>query len=169
MSRAIIPGELFLAPGHIYLPAEAVQLCSVVASGVAVSIFDARMKRGGMGHYVRPYREDDMSTALFAAPAIVALATMFLETGSSKDDLEATLYGGAVNNECSSYVEGQSEENVNVGLELLAKLGINVVGRDTGGRKARKIIFDTGTGETVVARVERVREQDWYPDLGLLA
>jgi chemotaxis protein CheD len=122
-----------------------------------------------MSHYLRPYRQSHPSTAIFAAPAIVALVRMFQTQGSSTGDIEAHLYGGAVNPHSLSYVEGLSEKNVQVGLEVLSKLEINIAGQDVGGSRARKIVFNTRTGETLVAKVDRVRETDWYPEMGAVA
>jgi chemotaxis protein CheD len=165
MTRAIQPNDSILPPGHVRLPARATLLGCVVASGVAVTIYDSKNHRGGMGHYIKPLREQGASTPVYAAPAIVALVDMFLDSGSDKTDLEAYLFGGAVNPRARNYVEGQSEANVKVGLEILDKLGVTVAGKDVGGTRARKIVFRTGSGENVVAQVDQVRDTDWYPEI----
>jgi chemotaxis protein CheD len=41
--------------------------------------------------------------------------------------------------------------------------GIRVVSEDTGGEKGRKIVFNTGTNEVAVLKVDRLRKGDWYP------
>jgi chemotaxis protein CheD len=165
MENEVQTAEDFLPAGHVRLPAKRAQLFCVAASGVAFTIFDARRRIGGMGHYLRPYRQQGFSTPLYAAPAIVALARMFLDTGSSPTDLEAQIYGGAVNPNVPRYTPGLSEDNVRVGIDLFGMLDIPVIGRDVGGSRARKIVFQTHTGESVVAKVDRVRESDWYPSI----
>lgn len=157
--------DMFLKPGYIYLPAQPAQLRTVVASGVVVTLFDMKRKFGGMSHYLRPFREKGLSTAVFAAPAITALTKMFFDAGSHAADIEAHFYGGAVNPDSPGYTSGLSEKNVKVGHEILSKMGIGVCGSDTGGKRARKIVFHTGTGEIMMAKVEAVRESDWYPPL----
>jgi chemotaxis protein CheD len=117
-----------------------------------------------MGHYIRPVREDGFSTAMFAAPAIVTLAEMMFAGGSAASDLEAHLYGGANNSEAARFEPELAERNVWSGEEILAKLGIAIASRDVGGKRGRKVIFHSVTGETVVARVDRVRASDWYPE-----
>ncbi len=154
--------DIFLQPGHVYLPGRPALLSAVVASGVVVTLFDKALRRGGMGHYVRPYRQGNASTALYACPAIVSLVDMCLAGGSGIENLEAGLYGGAVNRENVRYVEGLSESNVRVGIEILNKLGVGVGGMDVGGAYGRKIVFNASTGEAFVARVEHVRATDWY-------
>ena len=164
MSNEVVAHDFFMEPGYVCLPAKPTRLAAVVTSGVAVTIYDTRRKRGGMSHYVEPRRRRGISTAMYAAPAIVSLVKMFTESGSSADDLEAHMYGGARNNECPRYDEAKTDENLEVGRELLRKLGVPVSGEDVGGRRARKVVFHSASGETVVAKVDRVRVTDWYPE-----
>lgn len=165
MENEIIQRDHFIKPGYVYMPAEQTQLRTVVASGIGVTLFDRGRKIGGMGHYIRPYREKGISTAVFAAPALTALARMFMDTGSARSNLEAHFYGGAVNPQAAGYRPGVSEENIRIGIEILNKLGISIVGQDVGGERARKIVFHTGTGEIMLAKVEAVRASDWYPEV----
>ena len=169
MATVPIPSNYVLCPGHVCLPARPVRLAAVVSSGVAVTVFDTRRICGGMSHYALPRRQGGRSTAIFAAPALVSLADLFLSGGSSPADLEAHLYGGASWQASQRYVHGVSEENVAVGIEILERLGIAIVGQDVGGVRGRKVVFNTGTGEALVAKVDRLREEDWYPDAAFLS
>lgn len=164
MENEVRVRDLFLNPGYVCVPPEPARLAVVAASGVAVTLYDPDNRRGGMGHYIRPIREAGFSTAMFAAPSIVTLAQMMFAAGSVPSGIEAHLYGGASNSEADGFAPELAEENVRVGEELLARMGISLAGKDVGGTRARKIIFHTATGETVVAKVERVRSSDWYPD-----
>jgi len=160
-------GDFFLHPGFIYVPPTPMRLSVVVASGVALTLHDSRRGRGGMGHYIRPVREAGYSTALFAAPAIMSMAKLMFEAGSAPADLEAHLYGGASNPSAPAFTQGLAEDNVRVGKEILGKLGIAIACLDVGGARARKVVFQTATGESLVAKVEKVRGSDWYPDYRL--
>ncbi len=163
MSDAPLAKKYFLDPGYVCVPLESLLLAAVVASGVAVTVYDKKLQRGGMGVYTHPVRQDGKSTAVFAAPAIASLVRLFTESGSDKNNLQAHLCGGAVNKDSAFYIEGLSEENISVGDELLAQLGVEVIGRDVGGPHARKVVFNTSTGEIVIAKVHGVRKTDWYP------
>lgn len=163
MSEDLVPRNFFVHPGFVCLPASPTYLCAVVSSGVAVTLFDARRKFGGMSHYTEPRRRDGLSTPRFAAPSLVSLIRMMLEAGSTIEDLDARLYGGAENRMSPFYVPGLSEQNIITGEELLARHAITISAKDVGGTKGRKIVFHTGTGETVVAHVDRLRASDWYP------
>ncbi|WP_027189307.1 chemotaxis protein CheD [Paucidesulfovibrio longus] len=162
--RQVVANEFMLGAGCICLPSKAAKICAVVGSGAVVAVWDRRRRRGGMTHYARPYREPGgRSTAMYAAPAIVTLVRMLLDSGSSPADLETHLFGGASNRKVEGFREGLGEDNVKVGLEILEKLRIRGVQRDVGGTRGRKVVFNTGTGEVVLAKVERIRASDWYP------
>lgn len=162
--RQVVANEFMLGPGCICLPAQPAKICAVVGAGVTVTVWDRRRKRGGMTHYARPYREQGRrSTAMYAAPAIVTLVRMLLDSGSSTADLETHLFGGASNRELEGHREGLGEDNIKVGLEILSKLRIQRVQLDAGGTRGRKVVFNTGTGEVILAKVERIRASDWYP------
>lgn len=163
MSNEPVVQDFFLPPGHIVAPLEPMRLAVVVASGVAVTVFDTKRKRGGMAHYIAPYRRGMLSTAMFAAPSIITLVEMLRANPAEIGPLEARLYGGAKNPESPNFEDGLSEANVQVGKEILMKLNIPLVGTDIGGERGRKIVFHSGTGEVVVASVDRVRNSDWYP------
>ena len=40
---------------------------------------------------------------------------------------------------------------------------IAIVSEDVGGRKGRKVVFNTNTNEIGVLKVEKLRVMDWYP------
>ena len=163
MKEEVLLPNSFLEPGYIYAPVRATQLCAVVAYGVVITIFDFRRRMGGMCHYLFPYREvRSQSTAKYAAPAIVTLARMFLNTGSKTEELEAQVFGGAQDPKVAdASLTMLGKQNIQVGEELLAKLGIPVVGHDVGGSRGRKIVFTSSTGETAVLKVNRLRNTDW--------
>ncbi|WP_045217174.1 chemotaxis protein CheD [Desulfonatronovibrio magnus] len=168
MSESIQTSDYYLHPGYVSVPAEPTRLAAVAASGVVVTLYDAGRRCGGMGHYIRPIRQDGLSTTVFAAPAIVVMAKMLFAAGCEAGNLTAYIFGGAENPGAGRYVPGLGQENVQVGEEVLDRLGIALTGKDVGGTMARKILFHSATGETVVARVEKVRETDWYPDFKLI-
>ncbi|MFH1139509.1 MAG: chemotaxis protein CheD [Pseudomonadota bacterium] len=151
----------FLEPGHVYLPAKPTQICAVVGYGVVVTVYDQGRRQGGMCHYLYPFRKSKKeSTALFAGPAIVALVKMFFEAGAAPAELEAHLFGGAWETGAEAPREW-AEKNVTVGVEILGKLGVNISGRDVGGQRGRKIVFNSDTGETAILKVNRLRSTDW--------
>lgn len=163
MNTNAVTKKFFLEPGYVCVPYEPMHLASVIASGVVVTIFDSERKRGGMCVYTHPKRIDNQSTASFAAPSIASLVSMFGELDNVRDSLEAHICGGAVNSTSKYFVPGQSEDNIDVGCQILEKYDIAIVGKDVGGTKGRKVVFHSGTGEIFIAKVSQIRKTDWYP------
>ncbi len=158
-----ISRTLFMGPGFLCVPSLPTRLCTIIASGVAVTVYDRRQCLGGVGHYTHPLRIGRGSTPDFAAPALVGLIRMFEKAGSNPRHLETYLYGGADNPDAPGCDAGRGGLNSRIGFEILGKLGVRVAGTDVGGRFARKLIFYTGTGESVLAKVNDVSPEDWYP------
>ncbi|MBI5545645.1 MAG: hypothetical protein HY901_17295, partial [Deltaproteobacteria bacterium] len=102
--------ELLVAPGHVVVPGSPARLHAVVGSGVAVTLFSARLKVGGMCHFCRPRRERGVSTAWCAAPAIVGLTRIMEEQGAGVAELRASAHGGAENPAAPGYVAGLAQE-----------------------------------------------------------
>jgi len=158
--------KIYLQPGCICISSEPVHICSVVGSGVAVTLYDKKRAFGGMSYYTKPKRETPkQSTPIFACPSIIGMLNIFFEAGSRLEDMEAHIYGGAENSEEEGYIEGLAESNIKTGLELLEKKKIHIAGIDIGGDKGRKIAFNTLSGESVVAKINRIRSKDWYPSV----
>ncbi len=163
MDSQAVTKKFFLEPGYVCVPYEPMHLASVIASGVVVTIFDLERKRGGMCVYTHPKRINEQSTASFAAPSIASLVSMFGDIEQIRGNLEAHICGGAINSSSKYYIPGQSEDNIRVGCEILDKYKIDIVGKDVGGSKGRKIVFHSGTGEIFIAKVSKIRKTDWYP------
>ncbi len=155
---------LFMGPGFLFLPALPTRLCTVIASGVAVTVYDRQLCFGGVGHYSHPLRPGGVSTPDYAAPALVGLYRMFMKAGSNPRDLETYLYGGADNPEAPGFEGWRGLANSRIGIEILSKLGVRLAGSDIGGRFARKLVFYTGTGECMLAKVADAEGGEWYPE-----
>lgn len=152
-----------MGPGFLCLPALPTRLCTVIASGVAVTVYDRRQCLGGVGHYSHPLRMGGLSTPDFAAPALVGLIRMFTKAGSDPRHLETYLYGGADNPGAPGFPGLRGFNNLRTGREILHKLGVRVAGSDVGGRFARKLVFYSGTGECMLAKVDDLALDHWYP------
>jgi chemotaxis protein CheD len=152
-----------MRPGFLCLPSLPTRLCTVIASGVAVTMYDRARRFGGVGHYSHPLRTGGSSTPDFAAPSLVGLLRLFEKAGSDPRHLETYLYGGADNPAAPGFEPGRGLLNSRIGMEILSKMGVRVAGSDMGGRFARKLVFYTGTGECMLAKVTDAPEEDWYP------
>lgn len=157
--------EIFVDPGCVVVPNPHAYLCCVIGSGMAVALFDAKGKAGGMCHFLKPQRPSPrQSTPTYAAPALVSLVRMLMGTDKPRRHrIRAYLVGGAERRDAAGYEAGLGMANVEAIRNLLQHFKIPIHRQAVGGRVGRKAIFHSGTGEFAVQEVERIRATDWYP------
>lgn len=166
MKNPLEEKNILVKPGDLCFSEKTNLLCAVVGSGVALTIFDIKRRCGGMCYYIRPIRNSPGETStLFACPSIIGLLNMLLRSGSNLKYLEAQLHGGAENQKANGYIKGLGDQNVSIAKEILDLKKVRIAGTGVGGTHGRKIIFDTSSGETVIAKVDNIRTSDWYPPL----
>lgn len=152
----------FLEPGYIVFPERPTLVSAVLGSAVSICLFDKKRKVGGMNLFLYPStREPSEATALYGNVSTVTLVRMMMDYGSKVRNLEAYILGGAYNPERTT--EDVGRKGIMVARRILNKEKVSIVSEDVGGAKGRKIVFNTGTSELAVLKVERLRDADWYP------
>jgi chemotaxis protein CheD len=161
--KAIKPScEYFLLPGYIFMSPEPYLISTVVGSSVAVALWDADSKLGGMLSFLYPFRESSAeSTAIYGNVAITYMVRMFREEGAKKKNLRSQIFGGAESDCCEA--DQIAHENVKMARSVLKKHGIKVISEDVGGRLGRKIVYNTFQNEALIYKVNTLRNSDWYP------
>jgi chemotaxis protein CheD len=149
-----------LTPGQLFTRGEQAMVSAVLGTCVAVCLHDRRLKIGGMNHYRFPKSGFfGSSSNEYGDVAIPALIDKLRRMGSRVQDLEAQIIGGG-----DTGFQGKTgEKNVKIARKLLKKNGVNVVSEDVGGLKGRRLIFHTGTNETLIMKTHRIRRGDFYP------
>jgi len=161
-SNSPVPKNYFLKPGFIYVSTKPMIISTVVGSCIAVCVFDRQQKIGGMSHFQFPViRNPEHATACYGNVALFTLINLMINEGSKFEHLEAQILGGAYHPEVSN--ENIGLENIKIAKKVLTKKKIRIVSEDVGGEKGRKIIFNTNTNELAVVKVDKVRQEDWYP------
>lgn len=140
----------FLYPSSFFASREAYVVKTVLGSCVAVCLWDKRLHIGGVNHYMLPtWSGNDLASPKYGNIAIDKLVEKMKSLGSRTEDLQAKVFGGgellAVGNGKSSTQIG--ERNIQVAQMMLAQHKIPVVAQSVGGKKGRKILFFTDTGE----------------------
>ncbi|MFA6242915.1 MAG: chemotaxis protein CheD [Candidatus Hydrogenedentales bacterium] len=159
--KLVRAGTYFLEPGFVYFSKQPTTLRTVVGSCVAVCLYDRMLQMGGMNHYLKPLVSDQSkATPQYGNVAIAALIRMMEEAGSRRRDVVAQVLGGGAPEEDQGLRIG--EQNVSIAREILGRKGIRIVSEDVGGSVGRKVVFDTGTGEIAVLKVQKLRTTDWY-------
>lgn len=156
------PINYFLEPGYIFLSQAPAIISAVLGSSVSVCLYDRKRKVGGMNHFQYPYiGEKHRATAIYGNAATIMLIRMMVGDGSKIKDIEAQILGGAFSPDISQKDIGR--ENIITARRILSGKQIAVVSEDVGGKKGRKIVFNTSANEVAVMKVEKLRLGDWYP------
>ena len=148
-SKKIQPQDYFLRPGYIYLPDQHTSISTVLGSSVSVSVFDKKLKLGGMNHFLYPETNDqDKSTSFYGNVAVETLIHMMINSGAKIKHMEAQIFGGAFNPKLSLNDIGSN--NISTARKILKSKKIRIVSEDIGGEIGRKIIFDSHNSEIAI-------------------
>jgi chemotaxis protein CheD len=162
-NQALEACEYYLKPGFLFLTREPTVIYTVLGSCVAVCLWDRRNKIGAMNHFLYPRVADPaQATTRYGNVAVLTLIRLMRAEGVSRGGLEGQIFGGGTQGPDQSE-EDIGPRNVQVARKILTQQGIPITSEDVGGSKGRKLIYNTGTNEAVVLKVDRLREEDWYP------
>jgi chemotaxis protein CheD len=127
-------------------------LSTILGSCVAVCLWDRQARVGGMNHYLLPScPAGGRPSPRFGTVAVPELVRGLYGLGATADRLAAWVFGGA--QLIGAFPAGHDHlgtRNIEAAEELLGREGIAVVGGDVGGRRGRRVVFDTGDGQALV-------------------
>jgi len=130
-------------------------LATLLGSCVAVSLWDPRLRVGGLNHFMLPKFEKsvnrDLDVLLCGNYCMEALINGMLARGAQKKRLQGKAFGGG--NVISS-LAGVSigQRNAEFACEWLAREGVPLLASDLMGPWSRKVILDPQTGEAFCKR-----------------
>jgi chemotaxis protein CheD len=142
----------YLLPGQVAAFAAPTAITTVLGSCVAVCVWAPRQAVGGMNHFMLPHwTGPEEFSPRFAHVAVAQLLDRMSRLGCEPTELEARLLGGARLLPAASAAGFHlGERNSAVARRLLSEAGIPITLADTGGGKARRIVFHTDTGTVQV-------------------
>lgn len=126
------------------------EVTTILGSCVAVCLWDRYLGVGGINHYMLPtWNGMELASPKYGNIAIERLVERMLQLGSKKNNLVAKIFGGGEVIAVSTSTIHIGERNIMVAEDMLAERNIPIIGRSTGGKNGRKIIFNTHTGEVL--------------------
>jgi chemotaxis protein CheD len=129
-------------------------IATLLGSGVAVCLYDPKLRLGGMNHFLLPSKRagagDDTDVVLAGDYAMEVLVNAMLAKGAHKDRLVAKAFGGG--NIVSSIRMAIGDRNAEFAAEWLAREGIPLTASDFGGPWSRKVLCVPNTGEAFCRR-----------------
>lgn len=137
----------FLYPSSLFVGKEPYLVKTILGSCVAICLWDSRLRIGGINHYMLPHwNGNDLASPKYGNIATDKLIDRLLFHGSRIEDLQAKIFGGGEMMQTNSKTL-IGERNIRVARIILEERKIPIVASSTGGKRGRKIIFFTDTGE----------------------
>jgi chemotaxis protein CheD len=142
--------SVFLFPATLVVMKSPGYISTILGSCISVCLFDKINKTGGINHFMLPFwNGDGLPTPKYGNIAIEKLVEKMIHIGSKKENLIAKVFGGGnmIKSQTGSFSIGKN--NANLAFEMLRDLKIPVLSHSTGGIHARKIVFNSFTGEVI--------------------
>ncbi len=139
----------FLYPSSLFASREPYVVKTILGSCVAICLWDKRLKIGGINHYMLPnWNGNDLASPKYGNIALDKLLERMQSLGSRVEDIQAKIFGGGElldSGKGSAIMIG--ERNIRVARLMLEDKNIPIIASSTGGKRGRKILFFTDTGE----------------------
>ena len=154
--------EYFINPGELIFTKKPVIIKTVLGSCVGVTIYDRVNAWAGMVHFLLPVSPDKTVSTKYGDVAVSTLINKFLNNGSERRNMEATVSGGSfiIFDEMEVFFIG--DRNIEVATNILKKNDIRIRFTNTGGEKGRKVIFNTLHNDVKVSLLEKMKIDDLY-------
>jgi len=148
----------FVSLGELFIADEPTHIWTVLGSCVSVILRDPRKKisavchaqlteKGVMDNEAK-YQAAEKDDFRYVACAINYMLDQMLSRGIKKNELQASIFGGA--SVISGFSHRVGEENANAACKVIENLGIRIVEKNIGGGKSRTIRHYTDSGFTHV-------------------
>ena len=147
--------------GGLHASREPAVIETVLGSCVAVCLYDAAERIGGMNHILLPGGADLMcidTIARYGMHAMELLINRITALGGNRRRIVAKAFGGAHILPTISYGNGMGRKNADFVLEFLRMESISLVGQNLGGHSPRKVCFHTDTGFAYLKRLPRLSQ-----------
>lgn len=158
--------RIFIHIGGLYCSKEAVIIETILGSCVAVCLYDAEARIGGMNHILLPGRADLQhfdAVARYGINAMELLINKMVTTGAHRSRLVAKAFGGAHVLPSIMPGLGPGDKNIEFVMNFLAMEAIPLRSYNMGGHVTRRIYFHTDTGDVFLKRIP----SSHYPETGV--
>jgi chemotaxis protein CheD len=148
--------QLLLMPGALSFVAAPCKLRTLLGSCVAVVVWHARLRVGGMCHFLLAQHPAGRAAApldgRFAPDALAMLLAQMQASGAPSHEFVAHVAGGAKCFDTALPVPALDigQHNVQAALNWCLAHALPVLSCDVGGKTARHVDFDGSTGQVLV-------------------
>jgi len=139
--------QVYLTPGSLYAATAPCVITTLVGSCVAVTMWSARLKVGGMNHYLLPRQANGTERSpRYGETALAMLLARMEVLGCIAAEIETRIYGGAAVLATLSAGISLGEQNVVAAWQFARARALHVVDEQAGGKVARRLMLDVQTG-----------------------
>lgn len=154
--KGVAPKEIMLMPGELFFGKDVPCLRTLLGSCVAVTMWNHKMRIGGMCHFLLPSRTRPPNTprdGKYGDEAIGMLVDAIKRTGGQPRDYEAHLYGGAdTMPDLERAMRYVGERNIEMGWKLIDEYGFQLMGVDVGENIPRVVRMNLINGQVDMSR-----------------
>jgi chemotaxis protein CheD len=144
----------YVQPGQILVSARPTQVTTILGSCVAVCMWDMERRIGGVNHFMLPMLAGPSGASpRFGNVAMNELIRQLLAAGARLPFLRAHVFGGACMFDQMQSAGHLGEKNAEFALQSLRNLAVNVERVETGGKRGRKVQFNTDEGTACVTMI----------------
>jgi len=148
--------RVFLLPGELFVSNRATRIDTLLGSCVMVTLFNRKLKLGGMNHFVLPNAPANSPPNFrYGDHSIEAMLRAMQRYDKNLSHVSAMIFGGGNVVGHLSSGAGIGHNNVAMAREKLAAYGIPVTREDTGGKNGRKLRYCNWNNEVVVHKIEK--------------
>lgn len=138
--------QIYLFPGQWAYSREPAEIATILGSCVGVALYDYKLKRGALNHYLLPeVMPNEAPSARYGNIAIPTIIDAMLKDGSEKKSLQAKLFGGASVLTGVTIGDGIGNRNIEIARRLLSEHNIPILEENLAGVKGRRISLNTET------------------------
>lgn len=149
--RSLRAGELRVVPAPARLVIHGLGSC------VAVFVYDAGTRVGGMAHILLPGPPGKEAVHLgrYATTAVAAIVEESIRLGARREALCAKVTGGSRMFSIDPGLPRPTvgDKNIEAALRALREEGIDVIARDVGGDHGRTVVADLSDGSLTITTV----------------
>lgn len=155
--------KIFLKPGEIFISREPAVVSTILGSCIAITIFNERLKIGGICHALLPSCRSfqDNDCCRYVDSSIDYMLKKLEAIGVQRHEMEIKLLGGAdVLDVPGAKRSSVGQQNIRRALEVMSTEKLTLALSDVGGKTGRKIRFYTHTGTVLLKRIKRIPEDE---------
>lgn len=155
--------NIFLKPGEIFISREPAIVSTILGSCVAITIFNERLKVGGICHALLPGSRSlqDADYYRYVDGSIAYMLKKLEAIGIQKHEMEIKLLGGAdVLDIVDVKRPSVGQQNIEKALEIMNTEKLTLTLSDVGGKTGRNIRFYTHTGMVLLKRIKKMPEEE---------